>query len=222
MANARLLRQHLSDYNKKLGKEQGAYQDRYAAYKGQYDQYAQQAAAYNQKIEQFNANTSGLKVGDIYQGENGTLMEIDHEGNPVNYMPGSSPYKGGGGRWYRDARQQSWDEYGNLVEQVVTGIRVPVKAFHPGAGPTAPATPAAPEEIKPPSFTVNDLQEMANPGQTQAELAMSAARGYLGKSQLAAENDPGSRNSAFADLKGDDPNQLKERGLVAQALAGQI
>ena len=238
MARATLLRQYLTDYNRKLGKEQDAYEDRYAAYEGQYDQYAQQANAYNQAIDQFNANTRGLTPGDIYQGENGTLMEIGYEGNPVTYtVPQSSkPYKASNGLWYVDVDTTQRDEWG---QPAVTGYDrqtgepiyaqprtqpayIPVKAFHPGATPTAPATPAPPEDVREPNLTQNDIKEITNPGLNQGQLAMQAARGYLGKSELAAENDPGSQNSAFTNLKGDDDLNLKAKGLVAQAIAGQI
>lgn len=237
MPRATLLRQYLTDYNRKLGKEQGAYEDRYAAYEGQYDQYAQQANAYNQAIEQFNANTSGLTPGDIYQGENGTLMEIGYEGNPVTYTgpQSSQPYKAADGLWYVDmdtTQRDGWgqpafigyDELGNpkYAQPSTQPVYLPVKAFHPGAAPTAPATPAPPEDVRKPNLTQNDIKEITNPGLNQGQLAMQAARGYLGKSELAAENDPGSQNSAFTNLKGDDDLNLKAKGLVAQAIAGQI
>jgi len=243
MARAKLLRQYLSDYNRKLGKEQGAYEDRYAAYEGQYDQYAQQANAYNQAIEQFNANTRGLTPGDIYQGEGGNLLTIDKRGNTVNYTTpqywgaqSSQPYKATDGLWYVDQDTTQRDESGQpavtgydwqtgepiYAKVTTTPVYLPVKAFHPGTAPVAPATPAPPEEVRKPNLTQNDYKEIANPGQTQGQLAMQAARGYLGKSELAAENDPSSQNSAFTNLKGDDPNGLKAKGLVAQAIAGEI
>lgn len=234
MANAKLLRQYLSDYNKKLGKEQGAYEDRYDAYKGQYDQYAQQATAYNQAIDRFNAAGAAMTPGDIWQDETGKLMQYDKKGNPVTYTSGQ-PYKAADGLWYVDRDATPRDGWGQPVvtgyddqgapiyaKEATTPVYLPVKAFHPGAAPVAPATPTPPAEIKPPNLTQNDYKEIANPGQTQGQLAMQAARGYLGKSELAAENDPSSQNSAFANLKGDDPNGLKAKGLVARSIAGEI
>lgn len=247
MANARLLRQYIGDYNKKLAAEQGAYEDRYAGYKTQYDQYAAQAQAYNQRIDQFNAAGAAMTPGDIWQDETGKLMQYDKKGNPVAYggSGGSfadeygntttmtAPYRAANGAWYYDVMQTSpgspggYDEYGQPIPAKpgtttkVDTQYIPVKAFHPGAAPTAPAEPAAPAEVKPPNLTQNDIKEMQNPGLNQAELAMSAARGYIGKSQLASENDP-SKNSAFANLAGDDPNNLKEKGVLARVVAGQL
>lgn len=246
MANARLLRQYIGDYNKKLAAEQGAYEDRYAGYKTQYDTYTQQAQAYNQQIDQFNAAGAAMTPGDIWQDETGKLMQYDKKGNPVAYGgPGGSftdefgttitagtPYRAANGAWYYDVMQTtagtdaSYDEYGQPIPAKPGTTKVdtryiPVKAFHPGAAPTAPAEPAPPGEVREPNLTQNDVKEMQNPGQNQAELAMSAARGYIGKSQLAAENDP-SKNSAFANLAGDDPNNLKEKGVLARVVAGQL
>lgn len=248
MANARLLRQYIGDYNKKLAAEQGAYEDRYAGYKTQYDQYAAQAQAYNQQIDQFNAAGAAMTPGDIWQDETGKLMQYDKKGNPVAYggqslggfadeyghtLTYGTPYKASNGLWYYDVMQTSpgspggYDEYGQPIPAKpgtttkVDTAYIPVKAFHPGTAPVAPAEPAAPAEVKPPNFTVNDVKELVEPGQNQAQLAMSAARGYIGKSELAAENDP-SKNSAFANLAGDDPAGLKEKGVLSRVIAGQL
>lgn len=253
-ASAKLLRQYQADYQKKLAKEQGAYEDRYAGYKTQFDQYARQATAYNQKIDQFNAAGAAMTPGDIYQNESGTLTQFDENGNPVAYGgpgggPGDwfgdefgttgttittgTPYRATNGAWYYDVMQttagtpESYDEYGQPIATTpgtttkVDTKYIPVKAFHPGVAPSAPADPALPNQVRAPSFTVGDIREMTTPGQDQAGLAMSAARGYIAKSQLAAENDPG-KNSAFANLAGDDPNNLKQAGVLSRVIAGQL
>lgn len=85
------------------------------------------------------------------------------------------------------------------------------------SGPDAP-TQDVPKE---PTFTVNQLEEMANPSNSAAEINRAQAFGYSGKSALVAERDP-TKNSAFANLGGDDPNNLKEKGVLARAIAGEI
>ena len=85
----------------------------------------------------------------------------------------------------------------------------------------APANAPTQETPKPPTFTVNQLEEMANPSNSAAEINRAQAFGYTGKSALVAERDP-TKNSAFANLGGDDPNQLKDRGVLARAIAGEI
>lgn len=222
MANARLLRQYIGDYNKKLAAEQGAYEDRYAGYKTQYDAYTQQVNAYNQKIEQFNAGTRAMVPGDVYQNEVGVLLRVDDNGSTApfagqNIFGQNYPtYRGKDGNWYIDLPNDL-----ESPDAGTTPMQIALKGVHPGAAPTAPAEPAAPAEVRQPNLTQGDVREMQNPGLDQAQLAMSAARGYIGKSALAGDAAPTS-NSAFANLKGDDPNQLKDKGLLAQAVAGQI
>jgi hypothetical protein len=235
LAKARLLRQYLADYNKQLAKAQGEYLDRYEAYKGQYDQYAQQENAYNQQIEQYNAvMKAGLSPGSIFEDESG-LKTVDQKGNVVPYqsytppilaeigVQSNQPYKING-NWFIDVAKESVDYSNPDNPQTITTTErqwIPVVAQHPGAAPTAPAEPAAPTEVKKPNLTQGDIREMQNPGLDQAALAQQAARGYLGKSALAGDT-PTTRNSAFANLGGDDPNQLHDAGILARTLAGQL
>lgn len=85
----------------------------------------------------------------------------------------------------------------------------------------APTNIPTQEVPKAPTFTVNQLEEMANPSNSAAEINRAQAFGYSGKSALVAERDP-TKNSAFANLGGDDPNNLKEKGVLARAIAGEI
>lgn len=85
----------------------------------------------------------------------------------------------------------------------------------------APTNIPTQEVPKAPTFTVNDLEEMAHPSNSAAEINRAQAFGYSGKSALVAERDP-TKNSAFANLGGDDQNQLKDRGVLARAIAGEI
>lgn len=85
----------------------------------------------------------------------------------------------------------------------------------------APTKVPVQEVPKAPTFTVNELEEMAHPSNSAAEINRAQAFGYTGKSALVAERDP-TKNSAFANLGGDDPNNLKEKGVLARAVAGEI
>ena len=160
--------------------------------------------------------------GDVYQNEAGVLLRVDDNGSTApfagqNILGQNYPtYQGKDGNWYIDLPNDL-----ESPDAGTTPMQIALKGVHPGAAPTAPAEPAPPAEVREPNLTQNDVKEMQNPGQNQAELAMSAARGYIGKSQLASENDQ-SRNSAFANLAGDDPAGLKEKGTLARAIAGQI
>lgn len=78
------------------------------------------------------------------------------------------------------------------------------------------------EEVKAPSFTLNQIEQMQNPTENQAGMAMSQAKGYTGNSALVAEQDGNSRNSAFNNLSGDDPRGLKDKGVLTRAIAGEL
>lgn len=235
MPNARLLRQYLTDYNREV---QGANKD----YKEQYATYKTAIEGYNAQIAKFNSDAQGMTPGDIYQNEQGTLTQFDKKGNPAAYSlpqlgwgyPDESgtttsvgaPYKAADGLWYYDITTTTPGQGTNLITgepnpatTTVSKQYIPVKAFHPGtySGPQAPKQ----EEPKAPTFTVNQLEEMAHPTQNQAGVAKAQALGYSGNPSLVAERDP-SRNSAFANLKDDDPNQLKAKGVLARAIAGEI
>lgn len=234
MPNARLLRQYLTDYNREV---QGANKD----YKEQYATYKTAIEGYNAQIAAFNAAAQGMTPGDIYQNEQGGLTQFDDKGNPVAYSSAypswgydesgsttsaGAPYKAADGLWYYDITTTTPGQGTNLITgepnpstTTVSKQYIPVKAFHPGtySGPQAPKQ----EEPKAPTFTVNQLEELASPTQNQAGVVKAQALGYSGNSSLVAERDP-SRNSAFANLKDDDPNQLKAKGVLARAIAGEI
>ena len=109
---------------------------------------------------------------------------------------------------YRINREGGTEAYGLPAGTFASAYRAPTDA------PTQ-------ETPKAPTFTVNQLEEMANPSNSAAEINRAQAFGYTGKSALVAERDP-TKNSAFANLGGDDPNQLKDRGVLARAIAGEI
>ena len=86
---------------------------------------------------------------------------------------------------------------------------------------TTPFMPDRPELVEPkqPNLTVSNINELKSPSSDQAGLALQAAVGLQGKSQLAGDVE-NSKVSAFADPE--DPNNLAERGILARTLAGQL
>lgn len=248
MANVRLLRQSINDYTKKFDAANAAYLAGYGDYQAQYDAYSAATNDYNARVAAFNA--VGAQAGDIFQNEQGTLSKYGDDGKPIPYTLESSglnyaglggiggndagnseggntqygePYKNDSGVWVMDTLQTSptYDALGNVVGSTTakTGsITIPVTAYHPGVAPTAPVEPIAPELIKKPNLTVSDIRELQNPGLDQAGLQMSMNRGIIGKSELAGMEQ--SKNSAFVDPE--DPNNLKDVGILARTLGGQL
>ena len=86
------------------------------------------------------------------------------------------------------------------------------------SAPTAPTAYEQPPPPREPNLTVGNIREMKNPGRDMAGLQMAANMGIIGKSQL-ADNER-SKVSAFADP--DDPNNLKDAGILARTIGGQL
>lgn len=88
----------------------------------------------------------------------------------------------------------------------------------------APTTPQMGEVPKSPSLTQNDYEAMRYRTQDPAGMAMETAKGLVGKSDVEALNDQGSKFTAqqnpFADPN--DPQNLRERGVLARTLGGQL
>jgi len=239
MATARLLRQYLTDYEKTVEQANAATEAANAAYSTAYDAYSGQSDAYNAQIQAYNAEMAGLDPRDVFQDETGKLKTLTTNGEIKDYVPTTSnvlgmpvaakPYKGEDGSWYYIGRTPvpaTYGPEGNEVtpEGYTTGpIQIAVEAVHPGVSalPTEPAAPTAPDKPKDPNLTVNDWEELANPGRTPAQLAMAANKGLVAKSEL-ADNTAPSTNSAFSNLSGDNPNNIKEKGVLARTLAGQL
>ncbi len=235
MARVRLLRQQLEDYNKQAVASGKEYDQRYADYQTQFNAYGEATNQYNAGVEAFNA--AGARAGDIFQNEQGTLSQYDNNGNPLPFMDNqapmgdesggsttfSKPYKNDQGLWVYDTTYTASNgrtEDGQVVPgQTYTQTNpIAVKAYHPGVAPTAPAEPAPPTDVRPPNFTQSDLAELRNPSQDAAGLQMMMNKGLIGKSEL-ADNER-SKGSAFADPN--DPNNLKDSGILARVLGGQL
>jgi hypothetical protein len=81
-----------------------------------------------------------------------------------------------------------------------------------------PTEPVASEEIRAPNLTQSDIRELRNPSQDAAGVQAGINKGLIVKSEL-ADNER-SKVSAFADPE--DPNNLKDAGILARVLGGQL
>ena len=268
MSRARLLRQYLTDYNRKVEKADDIYKEQYGAYKA--------------KAEEYNAFVNSVKAGQQqavgeyapgaytmlkgYSDSNGiaglTALSADSQGNPymsgalVDKLPETSP---DGNPWTPTGRStgvylknpdgtatfHEWNSGGSgilmgsdndapantgFIYDDMGNVIGSAPAPAPGWVPTTYTARimdnsgiVAPEQQPPPEprFTQNQIREMENPTDDAAGMAKANALGYTGNSRLKGD-DPASRNSAFSNLGGDDPNNLKDKGVLARALAGEI
>ena len=233
MANVTLLRQSLEDYNKKFDAANTAYLAGYGAYQTQFDAYKTATDNYNAQVEAFNA--AGATAGSIFQNEQGTLSQYDIDGNVQAFKPSTGgqydmntggyvdgsgnnvtagdAYKAADGTWVYDVTTTTAPG-----TSTVSTVPISVSAYHPGTAPVAPTAPSDPELIRKPNLTVSDLKELQNPGLDQAGMQMAMNNGLLGKSELAGMEQ--SKNSAFADPE--DPNNLKDVGVLARVMGGQL
>lgn len=105
-------------------------------------------------------------------------------------------------------------DYGEAYDAYAADFNAQL-ANNPDAAPTA----VAPGQWQPdqPNITTGNLREMQNPGLSPAQLALQSG---FGKSKLAGENAPLMRNSVFANP--DDPKGLKNLGILARVMGGQL
>jgi len=224
MARVKLLRQTLEDYNKKITALDTAYQQQYGVYAGQAD-------AYNAKIEAFNVAMGKIKPGFVYEDESGRLKEVSPKGEIRNYSAGSILHgplptisKTPEGVWQKtttiEREPAVTDENGKIITPAVTesySSPIKVNAIHPGTAstlnpPTQPTPPMAP------NLTQGDMRELRAPSLDQAGMQMAANKGIIGKSELTGMEQ--SKISAFTDPE--DPSNLKEAGILARTLGGQL
>lgn len=84
--------------------------------------------------------------------------------------------------------------------------------------PIAPDEPVPVEAPRAPNLTQSDIRELRSPSLDQAGMQRAANRGIIGKNELVGMEM--GKNSAFADPN--DPNNLKEAGILARTLGGQL
>lgn len=158
-------------------------------------QYQAQYGQYTKDVEAYNADV------------------LLHPNDPVrSAQVGRQQYITGYGP---DTQEWVGDEIGGSMQ----AVRHPIYADSPTtlANPVAPAQPEAPPG---PSLTNNDYKALANPGTDPAGVVRDNNMGYTGNSEIAALNDTPMRNSAFSDPE--DPQGLKESGILARTLGGQL
>lgn len=249
MSRVKLLRQYLTDYNKKVEKADDIYKEQYGAYKAKAEDYN----AFVNSVKAGQQNAVGEYAPGVYtllkgytddKGQPGiTAYSADKRGNPqmagglVDKLPAQATglngvyLKNGDGTatfhtWdmgsvYEDQLMANTTDGGGSGQQqlrpagwVATQYRARIMD---DGGLTAPEQHAP----KAPSFTQNQMREMQNPTDDAAGVAKAQALGYSGNPQLKGL-EPASRNSAFANLGDDNPNNLKDKGVLARAIAGEI
>jgi hypothetical protein len=242
MSRAKLLRQYLQDYNRKLNKADDIYREQYGAYKAQAEEYnafvESVKAGQQQGIGEYAPGAyTVLKGYTDSSGQPGfTAAYADKKGNPQMAGPvvDKLPDAPGGlnGVYLKNpdgtATFHTWgggtdflgnplvDENGNPVASGWQRSSITARVMDPSyiQAPTQKAPRA-------PTFTQNQLQEMQNPTDDPAAIVKANALGYTGNPRLKAD-EPASRNSAFTNLIGNDPNSLREKGVLARTLAGDI
>lgn len=208
MVMARLLRQRLNSYVNQVNRAEA--------------DYAQAAEPYNAAIESVRAGTPYA-----IRNPDGTVQIVGGATETgdlqlLNTKVASSPprRKGDFGGLSTGTKMYALDGSGN-VRQYWMDIA-------PGGGTkvyssktTTPFMPDRPELVEPkqPNLTVSNINELKSPSSDQAGLALQAAVGLQGKSQLAGDV-ANSNVSAFADPE--DPNDMASRGILARTLAGQL
>lgn len=181
MANVRLLRQSIDDYNARIAKIDAQYQS-------DYNKYTADVAAFNADVA-------------AHPNDPQRSAQVGRQQYIVGYGPDTQEYVG--------------DEFTGGVQT----IRHPIYAD----SPTTLATPVAPAESvapKAPNLTNNDIKAMGNPGTDPAGVVRANNVGYTGNSEISALNSGAMRNSAFNSPE--DPNNLKERGILARVMGGQL
>ena len=241
MSRAKLLRQYLTDHNRRLEKANDIYKEQYGAYKVKADEYNNFVnsvkAGYQQGIGEYADGAYTLLKG--YTDSNGqpgfTAAYADKKGNPQMAGPlvDTLPNTGAGlnGVYLKNpdgtATFHTWqsgtDMLGGTVDENGNQLPSGWQKTAYSARVMDGSSIKAPEQqkVRAPTFTQNQINEMQNPTDDAAGVVKAQALGYTGNSRLKGD-EPASRNSAFANLSGDDPNNLREKGVLARTLAGEI
>lgn len=165
----------------------------------------------------------------------GQPQTVDPDASPVIPVTGSGQYElpdyyaidnapkpGQYLSWEKQVTPATYDARGyELTPEQVTWK--PVFTEHPEGAGELPVAPGinAPRE---PSATPQELQALLSNSTDAAGVEMARAKGYSGVSELAAENEDRSRITAFSSAfdNPDNPQALKDRGILAKTLAGKL
>lgn len=207
MVMARLLKNRLESYVNNVNRAEA--------------DYAQAAGPYNAAIESIRAGTPYA-----IRNPDGTVQIVGGATETgdlqlLNTKVATSPpkNKGGFGGLSTGTKMYALDGSGNVRQYWMDIGGSGMKIY--SSKTTTPFMPDRPELVEPkqPNLTVSNINELKSPSSDQAGLALQAAVGLQGKSQLAGEV-ANSRISAFADPE--DPNDMASRGILARTLAGQL
>lgn len=237
MARAKLLRQYIEDYQRKVAGVNEQVEAANAQYQSAYQGYADRANAYNAWVDQVKAGGDR----DYFKMEDGTWRYMTgRDGQLQAIAPG--------GRTAPPTYNAIYDSADQLKASRATGYNLvrnpdgtvtPYQTISGRGGLTynpmnntygatgrlgefneqAPAAPVAPEPVRAPNLTRSNMKEMANPGLSQGQLALTRAQGFEGKSELRGD-EMAAPTSAFANQ--DDPNNLKEKGILARVMGGEL
>ena len=209
MVMARLLRNRLESYVNNVNRAEANYQEA--------------AAPYNSAINNIQAGTryaiknpdGGVQVvGGV--NENNDLVLLDTK---VASTPPTK--KGDFGGLSTGTKMYALDSSG-AVREYWMDLSPNRSGMQIYSSKTAlPYVPDKPVLVEPqlPNLTQSNIKELESPSADPAGLALQAAVGLQGKSQLAGEV-ANSKVSAFADPE--DPDNMASRGILARTLAGQL
>lgn len=189
MANVRLLRQSIADYQKDVAKANDTYATDYANYSNEFERQSKEVDAYNAALAAFNAT------------------------------PTSKHYYSNRD-WYMARATANYEADSRYSAKQIAAIRAEYPL--PPTPPSVLTNPAPePERVDPkePNITASNIREVMNPGLNQAQGQLLQAKGIVAKSDLAGDQ-PAMKNSVFSDQQ--DPQGLKERGVLARVLGGQL
>lgn len=193
MARVKLLRQSLEDYNKKVQAVNAQVETANAAYQQAYGQYSAGVDQYNAAIAAVPYVVSAPSDKDYVLLSTG---EVISPLDPIFWKQmGGKPAVGA---FVRDGKFTT-----------DSGV---------GPVPTAPTAPTAPDAPRALNLTQSDIRELRSPSLDQAGMQMAANKGIIGKNELAGMDQ--SKISAFTDPE--DPKNLKEAGILARTLGGQL
>jgi len=198
MATVRLLRQSVEDYEKKVAGANQNYEANHAAYAGQVD-------AYNTLVKS-GTPLATPNANGTYTLPSGQTVSLSSE------LPRDDDFSAVFDTKYMKNADGSITTYNSLPGGYQAGETYKLI-------PPTPSAPAAPQEIREPNLTEKDKGLLQNPTATPNQMVMAANTGAVAKSALAGEQ-PLSTNSAFRNP--DDPNNLKERGVLARVMGGQL
>lgn len=202
MANVRLLRQSVNDYEKQMADANKEVAGVNATYGSAYDKYVADVSTYNSMVT--GDNIPRVKKTELYG-----LQDKDKIGVVTKDIVGPN------GQVFSYALDQT-GRYEGRGTPTTFGWHL----VNTPAQPTAPTQGVVDtSKIRAPNLTQGDIKTLKNPPSTPSQGVMATNMGYTHVSNL-ADGDAPSKNSAFTNP--DDPNNLRERGVLARVMGEQL